>query len=107
MTSERARGPPSRRGQEAAPEDDGSSRRQISIQRWVAWAIAARFVLDENLGDLRVPDRLAGIVRQQILFGDVGDVFGFRILGEQMIELLILVRPHLLGDPHPPSLCYF
>src|ERR1700738_3362687 len=65
---------------------------RFSIQRWVAWAIAARFVLDENLGDLRVPDRLAGIVRQQILLGDVGDVFGFRILGEQMIERLVLVR---------------
>ena len=30
-----------------------------SIQRRIARPIAARFVLDENLGDLRMPDRLA------------------------------------------------
>jgi hypothetical protein len=77
---------------------------RFSIQRRIARAIAARFVLDENLGDLRVPDRFAGIVRQEILLGDVGDVFGFRILGEQMIERLILVGPVLLGDRQPPFL---
>src|ERR1700704_283187 len=75
-----------------------------SVQRRIARAVAARFVLHENLRDLRVPDRLARIVRQQILLGDVGNVFRFRILGEQMIKRLILVRPILLGDRQPPFL---
>src|SRR2546430_6482871 len=50
-----------------------------SIQRWIARTIAARFILHENLGDLRMADRFAGLVRQKVLFGNVGDVFGFRI----------------------------
>src|SRR2546430_13620389 len=33
---------------------------------------------------LRMADRLAGIVRQQILLGDIGDVFGLRIFREQI-----------------------
>src|SRR6202171_999921 len=74
------------------------------IQRGIARAITARLVLDENLGDLRMPDRLARIVRQQVLLRHLGDVFRFRILGEQMIERLILVRPILLGDRQPPFL---
>jgi hypothetical protein len=47
------------------------------IQRRIAWAIAARFVFHENFRDLRMPDRLARLVRQQILLGNVGDVFRF------------------------------
>ena len=47
------------------------------IQRRIARAIAARFVLHENLRDLRMPDRLAQLVGQQILLGDVGDIFRF------------------------------
>src|ERR1700739_1513229 len=39
------------------------------VERRIAWAIAARFVLHKNLGDLRMPDRLTGIVGQQILLG--------------------------------------
>ena len=48
------------------------------------------------LGNLRMQDRLTGIVGQKVLLGDIGDVFQFRILNEQMIERLILVRPHFL-----------
>ncbi len=55
---------------------DNAVRRWL-IQRRIARAITARFVLYENLGDLRMPDRLARIVRQQILLGNVGDVFRF------------------------------
>ena len=84
----------------AAPARAGAA----SIQRRIARPVAARFVLDENLGDLRMPDRLAEFVGQQILLGNVGDVFGFRILGEQMIERLILVRPDILRDRQPPFL---
>jgi hypothetical protein len=51
-----------------------------------------------------MPDRLAGIVGQQILLGDVGDVLGIRIFRQKMIERLVLVRPNLLGDRQPPFL---
>src|SRR5258708_913656 len=87
------------------PEALGRARgKRRLIQRRVARAVAARLVLDENLRDLRMPDRLAGLVRQQVLFGDIGDVFGFRVFREQMIERLILVRPDFLRDRQPPFL---
>ena len=74
------------------------------VQRRVARTIGAGLVLDENLGDLRMADRFAGIVGQQILLGDVGDVFGLRIFREQVIEGLVLVRPHLFRNRQPPLL---
>src|SRR5215467_2145672 len=42
-----------------------------------------------------MPERLTGIVRQQILFGHIGNIFGFGVLGEQMVKGLILVWAHL------------
>src|SRR5450432_3824239 len=74
------------------------------IQRRIARAIAARFILDENLGDLRMPDRLSGIIRQEILLGNIRDVFGIRVLREQVVERLILVRTHLFRNRQPPFL---
>lgn len=51
-----------------------------------------------------MPDRLAGIIRQEISFGDIGDVFRSCVLGEQMIKRLILVRPTSSGiDIHHSS----
>jgi hypothetical protein len=44
------------------------------IQRRIAWTVTARLVLHENLGDLRMPDRLAGIVGQKVLLGNVGEL---------------------------------
>ena len=58
------------------------------MQRSRARPIAAVAVLHEDFGDLRVPHRLTAVVRQQILLGDVSDVFGLVVLGEQMIERL-------------------
>ena len=54
--------------------------------------------------DLRMLDRIARIVDHQILLGDVGDVIRVLVLGEQMIEGLILGRPDLLGDRLVPLL---
>jgi len=51
-----------------------------------------------------MPDRLARLVGQQVLFRNVGDVFGFRVLGQQVIKRLILVRTHFLRDRQPPFL---
>jgi len=51
-----------------------------------------------------MPDRLAGIVGQEVLLRDIGHVFGFRILRQQVVERLVLVRPDVLGDRKPPFL---
>ena len=55
-------------GQRLAPIPSSSGLRtwmtRSLIQRRIARAVAARLVLHEDLGDLRMPDRLAGIVGQ-------------------------------------------
>jgi hypothetical protein len=51
-----------------------------------------------------VPDRFSGIVRHQILLGDVGDVLAVRVLGVEVIERLFLGGTHLGGDRAPPFL---
>jgi hypothetical protein len=58
-------------------EPESKSLENALIQRRIAWAIAARFVFHENFRDLRMPDRLTRLVRQQILLGHVGDIFRF------------------------------
>lgn len=75
-----------------------------SVQNRIARPVAALVVADENLGDLWVPERLAGVVWQQVLLRDVGDVFRLGILGEQMIIGLVLVRAHFLRDRLVPLL---
>ena len=52
----------------------------------------------------RMVDRLALVVGQQILLADIGDVGALRILGEQMVEGLVLGRPDVLGDRLIPFL---
>src|ERR1700741_2282131 len=74
------------------------------VQRRVARTVGAGLVLHKDLGDLRMPDRLAGIIRQQILLGDIGDVFGLGIFREQVIERLVLVWSHLFRNRQPPLL---
>ena len=76
----------------------------VSVRLQEQRAIAAVLVLGEQLGELRMPQRLAGLVGQQVLLGDVGDVFGLRVLREQVIEGLLLVRADLLGNRQPPFL---
>ena len=49
-------------------------------------------------------DRLFAIVRDQILLADIGDVAAFCILGEQVIEGLVLARSKRLGDGFVPFL---
>src|SRR5208282_5508406 len=58
----------------------------------------------ERLADLRVANRLSGLVRHQILLGDVSDVLAVRILGVEVIERLLLGRTNLGGDRTPPFL---
>jgi len=47
---------------------------------------------------------LARLVGQQVLLRHVGDVRGFSVLGEQVVERLILVGTHVFGDRQPPLL---
>src|SRR5712671_104621 len=88
-------------------DDDSKNRHPAlapSVQRRIARPVAAFVVADENLCDLRVSQRLAGIVGQQVLLGYIGDVFGFGVLGEQMVIGLILVGTHLGGNRLVPLL---
>jgi hypothetical protein len=66
-----------------------------SVQQRIAGTVAPLVITVENFGDLGMTERLAGIVRQKILLGDVGHVFGFSVLREQMIIGLILVRTNI------------
>jgi hypothetical protein len=47
-------------------------------------------------------DRLVGVVDDQVLLADISDVAAVRILGEQVIERLILGRPLGLGNRFVP-----
>src|SRR5688572_9384874 len=58
----------------------------------------------EHAGYGGMTDRLAERVGQQILLADIGDVPRFRILGEQVVERLVLRRPDVLGDRLVPFL---
>ena len=64
--------------------------------------IAAVLGADENLVDLRVANRIAGRVGQQVLLRDIGDIFGFGILREEMVERLVLARADFFGNGLPP-----
>jgi hypothetical protein len=46
--------------------------------------------------------RRPGRVGEQVLLRDVGHILGVGVLGEQMIEGLLFLRPDLLGDRLPP-----
>jgi hypothetical protein len=52
----------------------------------------------EELGDLRMPQRLVGFVGQEILLRDIGHILGVRVLGKKMLVGLVLGRPHILRD---------
>jgi hypothetical protein len=51
-----------------------------------------------------MPQGLLRLVGQQVLLRDVGDVLAFRVLGEEMVEGLVLPRADFLGDRQPPLL---
>ena len=69
-----------------------------------AFAVGAVVVDLEHFGNLRVVHRLGRGVRKQVLFGDVRNVIGGVVLGEQVVEGLVLDGPDLLRDRLPPFL---
>src|SRR5690606_4048449 len=54
----------------------------------MAWLgdVEVAAALLEVLMQLRVAQRLVGIIREQVLLGDIGDVLRLRVLGEQVVE---------------------
>src|SRR5262249_31755685 len=66
--------------------------------------ISTAFDLIEKLRNLRMPQRLATHIEQQILFRNIGDIFGLLILGQQMIIRLVFGRANFLWDRKPPLL---
>src|SRR5215207_11757644 len=48
--------------------------------------------------------RSVGVIRQQVLLRHVGDVFGFGVLSEEMVERLVLRWPNRLRNREPPLL---
>lgn len=67
--------------------------------------IAGSVKFVENFFDLRMTYRLGTGVGQEILFGDIGDIFRLLVLGKQMIKGLILARAHLSRYRQPPLFC--
>ena len=47
---------------------------------------------------------LTRVIGQKVLLRDIGDVLGFRVLGEEVVEGLVLAGPNLLRDRQPPFL---
>ena len=66
--------------------------------------VGAVLQVGEHLGDLGMLDRVAGVVADQVLLRDVGDVVGVRALGQQVVEGLVLARPDVLRDRLVPLL---
>ena len=82
----------------------GSALRSSAQARAGAGAISAVVRPFEDFAHLRMPNRLAGFVRHQILLGNIGDVLAVRVLGIEVIERLFLGGAHLGGDRTPPFL---
>jgi len=66
--------------------------------------VAAAVIAVEHVRDRRVVDRLFALVNDEVLLADIRDVCGLGILGEQVIEGLVLGRPKLLGNGFVPFL---
>jgi hypothetical protein len=58
----------------------------------------------EEVVHLRVAHRFARRIFQQVLLRYIGDVFGLVVLGEQMVEGLVLARPDFLRNGLIPFL---
>ena len=56
----------------------------------------------EKIGKVGMVDRLAGIVRDEVLFGHVGHVVGLVVFREEMVKRLVLWRPAVFGNRGVP-----
>ena len=60
--------------------------------------------LVEQFGQSRMVHRATLAIGQQVLLADIGDIAGFAVLGEQVVERLFAVRADFLGDGFVPFL---
>lgn len=74
------------------------------VQRFRAELVFAVVRFIEKQIDRRVFDGIAAVVRDQVLFADIGDVVAIRILCEEVIERLLAIRAHGLGNCLHPFL---
>ena len=55
----------------------------------------------KNQGGLRMSYWLLAFVGEQVLFGNIGHIGRLSVLGQQVIERLVLVWANLFGDRQP------
>ena len=72
-----------------------------SVQMPVEIVAAALAQRPEHFRDLGMVDGLAGIVADQVLLRDISHVIRRLVLGEQVVERLVLARPAILRDRLP------
>ena len=64
--------------------------------------VPAIFQIPEDIIHFRMRDRIAGLVHQKILLGNVGGIMGLLVLSEEMVVGLILLRANFLRNRLPP-----
>ena len=58
----------------------------------------------KHQGGVGVAHRLAGLVGQEVLLGDIGDIAVLVVFGQEVVKRLILAWPHFFGNGLPPFL---
>jgi hypothetical protein len=71
---------------------------EVSVPVLLPQAVAPVLQPREQPGDRGMVDRLVAVVGDQVLLADIGDVARFAVLGEQVVEGLVLLRADLFGD---------
>ena len=75
-----------------------------SVDEVLSEIVAPIAQLSEELGHLRMRDRLAALVGDEVLLRDVGLVMRVGVLGEQVVVRLVFCRTQVLGNREPPLL---
>lgn len=70
----------------------------------VAWPISSIGLLVEYVVNLRMTNRFARVVGNEVLLGNVCDVFGLGVFRKQVIERLVAARTHVFWNGLPPFL---
>ena len=65
-------------------------------------SLAALVVAVEIVAHLGVAHGIAALVNQQVLFGDIGNIFRLSVFSQQVIEGLVLAGADLGGNRIPP-----
>jgi gamma-glutamyltranspeptidase / glutathione hydrolase len=82
---------------------EGRLRAGLLVQREVQRVVPV-LEIPEEVGEVGMRHRLARIVRQKVLFGHIGHVVALVVLGQQVVERLVLRGPAVLGNGVIPFL---